>query len=316
MELIRGIHNLHARHHGCVLTIGNFDGFHRGHQALISELRSEGQRRNLPVMAIIFEPQPQEYFSKSAAPARLTLLRDKVKYLATAKVDIIVCVHFNKRFSSINAYRFLTDYLVKKIGVRLISIGCDFRFGSGRQGDFMLLQQVGKETGFEVMKSTTHIVGNQRVSSTRVRNALSQDQLEEAEILLGHPYQLSGRVVYGDALGRTIGFPTANLSLNGRRVALNGVYVVEVLGLTNKPVPGIANIGNRPTVSGLNQKIEVHLLDINKNIYGYHLDIIIKKKVRQEKRFPSLESLKQQIANDVISARHYFEFEKPQNSIH
>lgn len=239
MELIRGIHNLQPRHHGCVLTIGNFDGFHRGHQALIAELQAEGRRRGLPVMVMIFEPQPQEHFAGDAAPARLTRLRDKVKYLAAAGVDAVVCVTFYKQFAA-------------------------------------------------------------------------QDRLMEAEMLLGHPYSLSGRVVHGDALGRTIGYPTANVSLKGRQAPINGVYAVEVYGIADRPLPGVANIGTRPTVAGLRQRLEVHLLDVDMNLYGCHIEVVIRAKVRNEQRFASLDDLKRQIANDVMSARDYFGLATPQ----
>lgn len=312
MELIRGIHNLQSRHHGCVLTIGNFDGFHRGHQALIAELQAEGRRRGLPVMVMIFEPQPQEHFAGDAAPARLTRLRDKVKYLAAAGVDAVVCVTFDKRFAALSAGAFVTDLLVQKLGVRFIGVGDDFRFGARRQGDYALLQQTGKTAGFEVMSTVTYTEGGRRISSTAVREALTQDRLVEAEMLLGHPYRLSGRVVHGDALGRTIGFPTANVSLKGRQAPINGVYAVEVYGIADRPLPGVANIGTRPTVAGLRQRLEVHLLDVDMNLYGCHIEVVIRAKVRNEQRFASLDDLKRQIANDVVSARDYFGLATPQ----
>ncbi|WMQ74403.1 MAG: Bifunctional riboflavin kinase/FMN adenylyltransferase [Sodalis sp.] len=312
MELIRGIHNLQPRHHGCVLTIGNFDGFHRGHQALIAELQAEASRRGLPVMVMIFEPQPQEHFAGDAAPARLTRLRDKVKYLAAAGVDMVVCVTFNKRFAALSAGAFVTDLLVQKLGVRFIGVGDDFRFGARRQGDYALLQQVGKAAGFEVMSIATYAERGQRISSTAVREALAQDRLMEAGMLLGHPYRLSGRVVHGDALGRTIGFPTANVSLKGRQAPINGVYAVEVYGITDRSLPGVASIGIRPTVAGVRQRLEVHLLDVNINLYGCHIEVVIREKVRNEQRFASLDDLKRQIVNDVVSARDYFGLATPQ----
>ncbi|PLK58300.1 riboflavin biosynthesis protein RibF [Candidatus Palibaumannia cicadellinicola] len=317
MELIRGIHNLQPRHHGCVLTIGNFDGFHRGHQALITELQAEGRRRRLPVMVMIFEPQPQEYFSGAKAQVRLTRLRDKVKYLAAAGVDAILCVAFNKQFSNLSAHAFLFDLVVHKLGGRFICVGDDFHFGTGRQGNFTMLQHAGSKVGFEVMRIITYTEGGRRISSTAVRKALSQDRLVEAETLLGHLYRISGRVIYGDALGRTIGFPTANVSLKGLPVPLNGVYAVQVYGVAKYPLPGVANVGTRPTVTNNcqnQQNMEVHLLDATLNLYGCHLEVVIRAKVRNEQRFASLEELKQQIANDVVSTRHYFELgpQRPQ----
>ncbi|AFP84933.1 riboflavin kinase/FMN adenylyltransferase [secondary endosymbiont of Ctenarytaina eucalypti] len=300
------MHNLQPRHYGCVLSIGNFDGFHRGHQALIAALQTEGRRRSLPVMVMIFEPQPQEYFAGDTAPARLTRLRDKIKYLSAAGVEVVICVTFDKRFSALSASAFVTDVLVKKMGVSFIGVGDDFRFGARQQGDYAMLQRLGKATGFEVMSTITYTEGGRRISSTAVREALAQDRLVEAEMLLGHPYRLSGRVVHGDALGRTIGFPTANVSLKGRQAPINGLYAVRVYGISAKPLPGIANIGTCPTVAGLRQRLEVHLLDVAMNLYGRHIEVIIHEKVRNEKRFASLDDLKRQIINDVVSARDYF----------
>lgn len=310
MQLIRGIHNLQPRHHGCVLTIGNFDGFHRGHQALLAELRAESHRRGLPAMIMIFEPHPQEHFAGAAAPARLTRLRDKVKYLAAAGVDLILCVTFNKRFAALSARAFVSDLLVQKLKVRFIGVGDDFRFGAQRLGNFALLLQVSKEAGFEVMNTVTYTEGGRRISSTAVREALAQDLLVEAEMLLGHPYRISGRVMHGDALGRTIGFPTANVSLKGRKAPVKGVYAVEVYGVAAEPLLGVANIGTRPTVAGLCQWLEVHLLDVAMNLYGRHIEVVIRAKMRNEQWFASLGELTRQIENDVVRARDYFRLAK------
>ncbi|ABF14065.1 bifunctional riboflavin kinase/FAD synthetase [Candidatus Palibaumannia cicadellinicola] len=312
MELIRGIHNLQQRHHGCVLTIGNFDGFHRGHQALINKLQTEGRRRRLPAIVIIFEPQPQEYFAGTKAQVRLTRFRDKVKYLATAGVDAILCITFNKYFSNLSAKTFLFDILVHKLGGRLICVGDDFCFGKCRQGNLTMLKHASNQVGFDIINIMTYNTEDgQRISSTAIRQALVQDRLDEAEMLLGHLYRISGRVIYGDALGRIIGFPTANISLKGRLAPLNGVYAVQVYGITKDPLPGIANIGTRPTVTNYShnqQHMEVHLLDVTLNLYGYHLEVIILAKIRKEQRFASLEELKQQIVNDIANVRNYFKY--------
>ncbi|HCT7984757.1 TPA: bifunctional riboflavin kinase/FAD synthetase [Serratia liquefaciens] len=306
MELIRGIHNIRARHHGCVLTIGNFDGVHRGHQALLEQLKQEGQRLGLPVMVMIFEPQPLEMLAADKAPARLTRLRDKAKYLAQAGVDYLLCVKFDPRFAANTAQAFVADLLVEKLGVKFLMVGDDFRFGATRQGDFPLLQKAGKEYGFEVISTPTFREGDQRISSTAIRNALRDDDLAQAETLLGHPYSISGRVVHGDELGRTIGFPTANLPLKRLVAPVKGVYAVEVYGLGPEPLPGVANIGTRPTVAGVRQQLEVHLLDVTMDLYGRHIDVVLRAKLRNEQRFASLDALKQQIANDVVTARKFF----------
>ncbi len=207
MKLIRGIHNLSQAPKGCVLTIGNFDGVHRGHQALLQNLRQEGQARGLPVVVMIFEPQPLELFAADKAPARLTRLREKLRYLAEYDVDYVLCVRFDRRFAALTAQAFIRDLLVDRLGVRFLAVGDDFRFGAGRQGDFLLLQKAGAEFGFDITSTQTFCDAGVRVSSTAVRKALAEDELELAESLLGHPFTISGRVVHGDALGRTIGFP-------------------------------------------------------------------------------------------------------------
>lgn len=306
MELIRGIHNIRARHHGCVLTIGNFDGVHRGHQALIEQLKLEGQRLGLPVMVMIFEPQPLELFAGDKAPARLTSLRDKAKYLAECGVDYLLCVHFEPRFAAHRAQEFISTLLVEKLGVRFLTVGDDFRFGASRLGDFELLQKAGEEYGFEVISTQTFREGANRISSTAIRNALRDDDLALAENLLGHPFSISGRVVHGDKLGRTIGFPTANVPLKRVVSPVRGVYAVEVLGLGPESLPGVANIGIRPTVGGVRKQLEVHLLDTTLDLYGRHIDVVLRAKLRNEQRFSSLDALKQQIANDEVTARAFF----------
>ncbi|MCI4185798.1 bifunctional riboflavin kinase/FAD synthetase [Dickeya dianthicola] len=312
MQLIRGIHNLQACHYGCVLTIGNFDGVHRGHQALLERLKLEGQARGLPVMVMIFEPQPLELFAAEKAPARLTRLRDKVKYLAQAGVDYLLCVTFDASFAANHANTFISSLLVEKLGVKFLVVGDDFRFGAGREGDFLLLQKAGAEQNFEVISTTTFCSSGKRVSSTAVREALAQDDLVLAEELLGHPYSISGRVVHGNELGRTIGFPTANLPLKRQVSPVSGVYAVQVYGLGDAPLPGVANIGTRPTVTGdKRQQLEVHLLDVTLDLYGRHIDVVMCKKLRSEQRFASLDALKQQIANDVVAAREFFGLKAP-----
>lgn len=311
MKFIRGIYNLKEQHRGCVLTIGNFDGVHRGHQALMAELIAEGRKRNLPVVVMLFEPQPLELFAGDKAPARLTRLREKLKYLALAGVDAVVCVRFDRRFAAHSAQSFISELLVDKLNVKFLAVGDDFRFGAGRQGDFLLLQKAGAEYGFEVISTQTYCDGGKRISSTAVRQALAQDDFAQAQLLLGHPFSISGRVVHGDALGRTIGFPTANLPLRRTVTPVKGVFAVEVLGLGEQPIPGVANIGTRPTVKGLRQQLEVHLLDTYMNLYGRHIEVVLKQKIRDEQRFASLDALKEQIAKDVVTARQFFGLKTP-----
>jgi len=311
MKLIRGIHNLSQAPRGCVLTIGNFDGVHRGHQALLKNLRAEGQARDLPVVVMIFEPQPLELFAADKAPARLTRLREKLRYLAECGVDYVLCLRFDRRFAALTAQAFISDLLVDRLGVQFLAVGDDFRFGAGRQGDFLLLQRAGAEFGFDVTSTQTFCEDGVRISSTAVRQALASDDLDLAASLLGHPFTLSGRVVHGDELGRTIGFPTANVPLRRQVSPVKGVYAVEVMGLGEQPFLGVANIGTRPTVAGVRQQLEVHLLDVVMDLYGRHIDVILRKKIRSEQRFASLDELKAQIAKDELTAREFFGLSNP-----
>ncbi|MDF7761806.1 bifunctional riboflavin kinase/FAD synthetase [Kosakonia cowanii] len=311
MKLIRGIHNLSHAPHGCVLTIGNFDGVHRGHQALLQGLGAEGRARGLPVVVMIFEPQPLELFAGEKSPARLTRLREKLRLLAECGVDYVLCLRFDRHFAALTAQTFVSDLLVDRLGVKFLAVGDDFRFGAGRQGDFLLLQKAGEKYGFDVTSTQTFCEGGVRVSSTAIRQALANDDLALAGNLLGRPFTISGRVVHGDALGRTIGFPTANVPLRRQVSPVKGVYAVEVAGLGDRLLPGVANIGTRPTVAGIRQQLEVHLLDVAMDLYGRHIDVVLRKKIRNEQRFASLDELKAQIARDEVAAREFFGLSKP-----
>lgn len=306
MELIRGIQNIRALHHGCVLTIGNFDGVHRGHQALLKHLKQEASQRGLPTVVMTFEPQPLEFFLPEKAPARLTRLRDKIKYLAECGIDYLLCVKFDKQFAAQTPEEFVSSLLVNKLGVKFLAIGDDFRFGKNREGDFHFLQQAGVRYGFEVANTESYCDKGLRISSTAVREALLNDDLVLAESLLGHPYSVCGRVVHGNELGRTIGFPTANIPMKRLVAPVKGVYAVDVhLSDNQSPLPGVANIGSRPTVKGTGVQLEVHLIDVNMDLYGRRIDVVLRKKLRNEQRFASLDALKQQIADDVATARDF-----------
>ena len=306
MKFIRGLHNLTQHQQGCVLTIGNFDGVHRGHQALLRHLRQAGSHRHLPVVVMVFEPQPLELFQPEAAPARLTRLREKLEHLEKFGVDEVVCINFDQDFAKLTAENFISELLVKRLNVKLLAIGDDFRFGAGRRGDFLLLQQAAKQYGFDVVSTETYIEQGKRISSTAVRQALANSDFPQAEILLGRPWSITGRVVHGDALGRTLGFPTANIPLKRRVTPVKGVFAVEVYGVDKQPLAGVANIGTRPTIKGLRQQLEVHLLDTQRDLYGKRIQVVIKHKIRDEQRFASLDALTQQIAQDVETARNFF----------
>ncbi|MEZ9229809.1 bifunctional riboflavin kinase/FAD synthetase [Vibrio amylolyticus] len=303
MELIRGIHNIKSQHKGCVLTIGNFDGVHLGHQQVLEQVSQKAIDLKLPSVVMTFEPQPRELFRPERAPARLTRLRDKFVQLSKLNLDRLLCVNFNNYFASLTAEAFIRDLLVTKLGVKYLVVGDDFCFGKGRTGDFAMLQEAGDKFGFQVVSTKSFCLQEQRVSSTAIRNALANDSLAVASDMLGRDYSISGRVSHGRKLGRTIGFPTANIPLKRCVSPVSGVYVVEALGLGNKRIGGVANIGQRPTVNGVRQQLEVHLFDFEGNLYGQQLEVVLLHKLRDEHKFESFEQLKQQIELDAEAAR-------------
>ncbi|MDF1822492.1 MAG: bifunctional riboflavin kinase/FAD synthetase [Alcanivoracaceae bacterium] len=306
MELIRGLHNLRPRHRGCVATIGNFDGVHLGHQRILERVRGEARARGLKSAVMLFEPQPQEFFSAQTAPPRLMTLRDKLRALADTGVDQVLCCRFDERFRSQSAQAFVDDILVDGLGVSYLVVGDDFRFGAGREGDFAYLKQAGRASGFEVTDTPTCEVDGARVSSTRVRELLAAGELARAADLLGKPYAISGRVRHGDKLGRQIDVPTANLAMNRVQSPLAGVYAVRVNGAGLRGHPGAANVGTRPTVNGVDNRLEVHLLDYSGDLYGKYLDVSFMHFQRAEEKYDGLEALKAAIHNDIANAREYF----------
>ncbi|WP_087504936.1 bifunctional riboflavin kinase/FAD synthetase [Neiella marina] len=311
MELIRGIHNLRLRHRQCVLTIGNFDGVHQGHQAVLRQLVAKAKAFGVPSMVMVFEPQPQEVFAGDKAPARLSLLRDKVRLLAEIGIDRLLCVQFNPRFAAMSATQFIDNLLVEKLAIRFLVVGDDFCFGKGRQGHYSDLVTAGKQHGFEVNNTQSFVLNEQRVSSTQIRAALANDHLDDAEALLGHRYALTGRVVHGDALGRTIGFPTANVLMKRQVIPVQGVYAVEAELANGRLVSGMANIGRRPTVKGTRPQLEVHLFDFNGDLYGQRIKVDLVAKLREEQSFASVDALKDQLAQDKVVARRRLEQESP-----
>jgi len=306
MELVRGLHNLRPEHRGCAATIGSFDGIHLGHQAVLTQLAAEGRERRLPVTLITFEPQPREYFMPEEAPPRLTRFREKLEVLQHCGVDRVVCLRFNAWLASLTADEFIQRIMLDGLAVKYLVVGDDFRFGKGRIGDYALLQQAGETHGFPVVTMPTFNVGNHRVSSTRIRVALNEGDFSSAEALLGRPYWMSGRVAHGDKRGRTIGFPTANIFMHRNAVPVNGVFAVEMCGIDDRPIAGVANVGTRPTVDGSRALLEVHLFDFDRDIYGRHVQVSFLKKLRPERKFESFELLKRQIELDAEQARAFF----------
>lgn len=308
-EFIAGLRALVPRHRRCVATIGSFDGVHLGHQAILARLCEEGKKAGLPTLVMVFEPQPYEFFSKEKAPPRLMRLREKVNALFACGVDRVLCLKFDEQLRSLSAEDFVQNVLVDKLGIAHLEIGDDFRFGCDRAGDFAMLTQAGVRCGFSVRDTLTHMVAGERVSSTRVRKLLEQDQLKAAARLLGEPFTVSGRVVYGNQLGRTINVPTANIGLGRYRSPVQGVYAVTATLTRTSEIQyqGVANVGVKPTVGGSAKPLlEVHLFDFNQNIYGDCLQVTFCQKLRSEQKFASFALLKQQILQDIDAGKRYF----------
>ena len=306
MELIRGLHNLADRHRACALTIGNFDGVHLGHQAILKMLVEKARELDVDACIMSFDPLPQEYFVPHNAPARLTRLREKYCALEPTGVDQFLCIKFDHRLAELSADEFVQHILLDQLHVKFLVVGDDFKFGKGRTGDFELLQAYGRKYGFSVVNSHSHCLDGVRISSTAIREALASDQLELANRMLGRSYRMCGRVAHGDKRGRTIGFPTANIKLHRHATPLSGVYAVTLSGIGDRTLTGVANIGKRPTVDGHHLQLEVHLFDFDGSIYGEQVCVEFKHKLRDEHRFESFDALKQQIIKDSEQARQYF----------
>lgn len=305
MRIIRGLHNL-PKLAQSVVTIGNFDGVHLGHRVILDRVVAAAQDADMPSVVICFEPQPREFFNVSAAPARIFGIRDKYRMLKQAGVDYLVVLNFTERFRSLTAQQFVGQVLVSGLGVSHLFIGDDFRFGCDRSGDLAVLKQLGEHHGYSVTASSTIQQDDVRVSSTRIRQTLAQSDLATSEQLLGHKYALSGRVVYGKQLGRTIGTPTINVKYGKHASPLAGVFAVEVKLPDGRVQPGVANIGHRPTVQE-GSALEVHLLNFSQDLYGAHIECVFLKHIRDIKQFPNLAALQAQIALDVNVAKQYFQ---------
>jgi riboflavin kinase/FMN adenylyltransferase len=320
MQIFRGFH-----HPGiapaCALTIGNFDGVHRGHQAMLALLNSEARHRGVPSCVLTFEPHPRDYFARLArkpemAPARIATLRDKLTELAACGVDQCVVLSFDARLSSQVPEAFIDEVLVRGLGARYVLVGDDFRFGARRAGDYAMLDAAGQRHGFDVARMNSYEVHNLRVSSSAVREALARGDLEATAALLGRPYSISGHVVHGRKLGRELGFHTVNLRFSHWKPAASGIFVVEVHGLAPRPLPGVANLGIRPSldpndVNGGRVLLETHCLEWPAHLgaeggYGKIIQVDLLHKLHDELKYDSLDALRAGIARDRDEARAYF----------
>lgn len=322
MRLIRGLYNISSAFSGCVATIGNFDGVHLGHQAILQQLKKQGEQHQLSTVVMMFEPQPREFFAPDQAPARLANMSEKLQDLASFGIDYVLCLPFNQKLRSMSADQFIQTILIDGLQIRHLIVGDDFRFGCDRTGDYQLLQSVGEQAGFSVEDTKTFELDGERVSSTRVRECLTANDLAAANKLLGRPYRMSGRIGYGRQLGRTIGVPTANVILQRSKLPMTGVYAVKAIEITVAACnesqaldrdgniiawQGIANIGVKPTVAGTPEpSLEVHIFDIDENLYGKRLSIEFCQKIREEQKFNGLDELKTAIGNDMKVVRDFF----------
>lgn len=311
MKVFRGLPNAEARR-PCALTIGNFDGVHRGHRALLARVADAAVRLGVDSAVMTFEPHPREYFAhlagdESRAPHRIANLRDKLQALEHCGVDRVIVEHFSARFAAMSAERFIDDVLVGGLHVKWLIVGDDFRFGARRAGDLALLVEAGRRHGFEVVSLPTVMHEDTRISSSEVRNALAAGNFARAQDLLGHPYAISGHVQHGRKLGRTIGFPTLNLRIAHKRPAVSGIFVVQVHGLAERPLPAVASLGVRPTVEDNGRVLlEVHVFDFSGNCYGKLIRVEFLKKLRDEAKYDDLDSLTRAIDADACAAREFF----------
>lgn len=305
MQLIRGLDRWPSRshHNACVATIGNFDGIHRGHQAIFEQLKRTAACLSLPSLVISFNPLPHEFFAGDKAPARLQSDRDRIQGIAAEGIDRLLLLPFNDTQAKQSANDFVESVLAEKLSVKHLLIGDDFRFGFQRQGDFNLLKREGARLGFKVEQTDTVVDNGERISSTRIREHLVANELAEAHTLLGRPYSISGRVIHGEKVGRQLGFPTANVALKGHKPPLRGVFAVVATDLdTGKQLAAVANLGERPTVGGRKLLLEVHFLNTQIDCYGHYLRVDFLHHVRSEKKFDSLDELKAAIADDASTA--------------
>ena len=320
MKIFRGYQHAQLATH-CALTIGNFDGVHRGHQAMLALLKNEARHRGVPSCAVTFEPHPRDYFAAFArkpelAPARIATLRDKLGELSHCGIDQCVVVPFNAELAALSATAFIEDVLVKGLGARYVLVGDDFRFGFKRSGDYAMLNLAGEQLGFDVARMNSYEVSNTRVSSSAVRDALAQGDMARVASLLGRPYSISGHVVHGRKLGRDLGFRTLNLRFSHWKPAASGIFAVQVHGLAEQPLAGVANLGIRPSidpndVNGGRVLLETHCLDWPASLgaegaYGKIIRVELLHKLHDELKYDSLASLTTGIAKDCIDARAFF----------
>ena len=304
MRLIRSSSQLSELKQQTIASIGNFDGFHRGHQAILRYAHQQAREQQAKLALLSFEPTAKEFFLRERAPARIYTLRQKLKLAREYGVDYFVCLHFNQQLANMSATDFVREILFNGLNIQHLVVGNDFRFGYQRTVDLALLETMGQQLGFTLQDCGSLLDGKSRISSSMVREQLQEGHFYLVKSLLGRAFSIKGKVFHGDKRGRTIGFPTANIVLRHRILPIRGVFVVEVCN-GHDHWRGVANIGNRPTVNGLRNQLEVHCFDCTQDLYGQNLEVTFLHKLREEKKFSSFEALKHQISLDVEAAQAY-----------
>ena len=300
---------------GSVVCIGAFDGLHKGHRALVGHATSRARELGVPAVAVSFEPLPREFFASGKKPPRLMLPRAKAEGLFALGCNRVGLLRFNAKLASMSAEDFVHQLLVKQLSVREVWVGPGFRFGKGRTGDLALLQSMGAELGFSAHEVEPVLSDGERVSSTRIRAALTTGDFDTATRLLGRPYTIGGHVVHGKQLGRTLGYPTANLRFGGKTPALRGIYATWVHGVGDAPWPSVSSFGTRPTVDGIEPLLEAHLFDFEGDLYGQRIDVQFVARLRDEEKFPDLPALVVQMHRDDRQARDILLQHSPQRAI-
>ena len=315
MKIIRGIHNLKEINSDSVVTIGNFDGIHLGHQKLLLRTYEIGKKYNIVTIIILFEPQPLEFLTRNNAPVRITKFYEKIKRITYYNINTVLCIKFNHSFKSLSAKDFIINILINKLHVKFIVIGDDFRFGYQRNGNIDLLKKLGSKYRFNIIQVRALYKNNIKISSTNIRKALSEDNIKLASLFLGRPFSVFGRVKHGTKIARTLGYPTANILLKKDFFLTNGVYAVKICCFLNRIFLGISNIGIKPSFINTQKSrvLEVYLFDVHLDLYGENIEVIICKKIRNEQIFNSKKELKNQIAQDIITVKKYFKMHTDQD---
>ncbi len=315
MKIFRGFPNA-SLHAPCALTIGNFDGVHKGHMALLAKLHKAASQRHLLATVLTFNPHPRQYFALktknlSLAPATITPLREKIQALAQCQIDHVHIVRFNSTLANLSSDAFIDRILVQAFHVKWLIIGENFRFGKDRTGTTDDLKKAGKHVGFHVEVLPAVTDDNGRISSSYIRQALENSDFDKAASLLAKPYTISGHIIHGDKIGHQIGFPTANMPIRHYNPILSGVFITRVHGLSEKPLPAVSMIGVRPTIESSRPiMLETHILDFNRSCYGALIQVEFLRKLRDNYKFPNLKALTDAIQNDVNIARSYFAIDK------